>query len=91
MDNTITQKTKSITSNIRSIREHKAYPQDYLAARMQISQNAYSKIELGHTQLTVERLLHIAHIFEMHAMDIINYEAHKPIGKETEKGIQSFG
>ncbi|MEO3408424.1 helix-turn-helix transcriptional regulator [Mucilaginibacter sp. CAU 1740] len=91
MDNIIIQKTKKITSNIRSIREHKAYSQDYLAARMQISQNAYSKIELGHTRLTVERLLHIAHIFDMQALDIINYRTMNAFDKKAENEMVLVG
>ncbi|MDR3694839.1 helix-turn-helix transcriptional regulator [Mucilaginibacter sp.] len=38
-------KTRTIVSNIRKIREFRNYTQDYLAAKLQISQNAYSKIE----------------------------------------------
>lgn len=34
--------------------------QEYMAAKMGTCQNAYSKIELGKTQLTVEHLFYIA-------------------------------
>lgn len=84
MDNIIIQKTKTITSNIRTIREQKSYSQHDVAARMQMSQNAYSKIELGHTRLTVERLLHIAHIFDMQVIDIINYKTMKAFDEEAD-------
>lgn len=72
-----------ITTNIRIIREQKQYAQGYLAAKLGISQNAYSKIELGHTALTVERLLLIAMILET---DITNlYKQDIPAGTETQR------
>jgi len=40
------QQMREVASNIRKIREQKNYTQDYLAAKLDISQNAYSKIEL---------------------------------------------
>jgi transcriptional regulator with XRE-family HTH domain len=62
MNKTLTEQIKSINVNIRCIREHKHYSQDYLAAKLGISQNAYSKLELGRTNLTLERLFFIAQI-----------------------------
>jgi len=91
MDNIIIQKTNTITSNIRTIREQKSYSQYDVAARMQMSQNAYSKIELGHTRLTVERLLHIAHIFDMQVIDIINYKTMKAFDEEADNETPLVG
>ena len=61
-------KTKAIVTNIRKIREYRNYTQDYLAAKLHISQNAYSKIELGYTRLTVERAFDIADVLEIDAL-----------------------
>ena len=55
-------KTKEIVSNIRKIREFRNYTQDYLAAKLGISQNAYSKIELGYSIITLSRLANISDI-----------------------------
>jgi transcriptional regulator with XRE-family HTH domain len=65
---------KSVAFNIRKIREHRNYTQEYLAAKLNISQNAYSKIELGYTKITLERLFCIAVILEIDPMDLITTE-----------------
>lgn len=67
-------KIRSVASNIRKIREQRNYTQEYLAAKLNISQNAYSKIELGYTKITVERLFYIAIILEVDPVDLINIE-----------------
>ena len=64
-------KSKAIVSNIRNIREHKNYTQDYLAAKLGISQNAYSKIELGYSNITLNRLLEISEILEIDIATLI--------------------
>lgn len=64
MQHSAQEHVKSILKNIRIIREQKEYSQGYLAAKLGISQNAYSKMELGHTLLTVERLFLIAMVLE---------------------------
>jgi len=64
-------KTKQIVSNIRKIREFRNYTQDYLAAKLQISQNAYSKIELGYSSVTLNRLIEITEILEVELADLI--------------------
>jgi len=58
-------KTKAVAANIRKIREQRNYTQDYLAAKLEISQNAYSKIELGYSNITLSRLVNIAEILEV--------------------------
>ncbi|MNK59513.1 helix-turn-helix protein [compost metagenome] len=65
MENTLASKTKNVAGNIRKIREYRDYTQDYLAAKLKISQNAYSKIELGYSKLTIDRLFQIAAILEV--------------------------
>jgi transcriptional regulator with XRE-family HTH domain len=65
MEDLLNVKTKNVAGNIRKIREYRDYTQDYLAAKLKISQNAYSKIELGYSKLTVDRLFQIAAILEV--------------------------
>jgi transcriptional regulator with XRE-family HTH domain len=43
-----------------------------------ISQNAYSKIELGYTKITVERLFHIAYILDVDIYELIDLEKTEP-------------
>lgn len=65
-------KIKAIAATIRSKREQRNYTQEYLAAKLEISQNAYSKIELGYTKITIERLFQIADVLEYEVTDLIN-------------------
>ncbi|MFF5383763.1 helix-turn-helix domain-containing protein [Pedobacter suwonensis] len=65
MEDVLALKTRNVAGNIRKIREYRDYTQDYLAAKLKISQNAYSKIELGYSKLTIDRLFQIAAILEV--------------------------
>ncbi len=64
-------KTRAVAAKIRKIREEKSYSQDYLAAKLGISQNAYSKIELGYSNITLSRLISISEILEIDLADVI--------------------
>ncbi|SFH29426.1 helix-turn-helix domain-containing protein [Pedobacter insulae] len=68
---------KAVAANIRKVREYRNYTQDYLAAKLEISQNAYSKIELGYSKITLDRLFHIALILEVEVMALIHFEPEK--------------
>jgi transcriptional regulator with XRE-family HTH domain len=74
MKDMLNLRVKKVAANIRQIREHRNYTQEYLAAKLKISQNAYSKIELGYTKITVDRLFHIADILEVDAISILDSE-----------------
>ncbi|WP_439695601.1 helix-turn-helix domain-containing protein [Mucilaginibacter sp. AW1-7] len=74
MKETLNNKVKAIAANIRRTREMLNYTQEYLAAKLKISQNAYSKIELGYTKITVERLFQIAAILEVDVHELIATE-----------------
>ena len=56
---------------IRKFREMRNYSQEYVAGKMGISQNAYSKIENGITQLTVSHVRQISTILEISIMDLL--------------------
>ena len=56
---------EAVASNIRNARLHRNYSQDYLAYKLNISQNAYSKVECGYTKVTLERLIIIAEVLEV--------------------------
>ena len=74
MNNTLSVKIKEIAATIRHKREYRNYTQEYLALKLNISQNAYSKIELGYTKITVERLFQIADILEFDVVELIDPE-----------------
>ena len=79
MKETASAKAKAIAANIRKLREYRDYTQDYLAAKLAISQNAYSKIELGYSRITLERLFIISAVLEVNPADLISTEADKLI------------
>lgn len=60
-----------IATKIRAAREYKNYSQEYLASKIGISQNAYSKVELGYSKITLDRFLHIAMLLEVEVTDLI--------------------
>jgi transcriptional regulator with XRE-family HTH domain len=62
---------ETIAINIKNARLDRNYSQDYVAGRLDISQNAYSKIELGHTKITVDRLSAIADVLELNLGKLI--------------------
>jgi len=74
------QQAKTIAANIRKLREYRDYTQDYLAAKLKISQNAYSKIELGYSRITLERLFIISSVLEVEPADLISMETEELIG-----------
>ena len=59
-------KTKlSISENIRLIRESQGYSQDYVAIKLEITQQAYSAIEKNPERATLSRLKEIAAILQV--------------------------
>jgi transcriptional regulator with XRE-family HTH domain len=59
-------KTKlSISENIRLIRESQGYSQDYIAIKLDITQQAYSVIEKNPERATLSRLKEIAAILQV--------------------------
>nr|WP_294942504.1 helix-turn-helix transcriptional regulator [uncultured Mucilaginibacter sp.] len=75
MKNLLNFKVKAVATNIRNKREELNYTQEYLAAKLNISQNAYSKIELGYTKITLERLFQISEVLETDLMDLIKTDS----------------
>jgi transcriptional regulator with XRE-family HTH domain len=74
MKEQIKEEVKAVAGNIRKVREHRNYTQDYLAAKLGISQNAYSKIELGYSKITLDRLFQIALILEVQVPKLLYFD-----------------
>lgn len=60
-----------LTDNIRRVREGLGYSQEYMAMKLGIGQNGYSKIELGYTRITVERLFAIARLLNVPVIELL--------------------
>jgi transcriptional regulator with XRE-family HTH domain len=60
-----------ISSNIRKVRESKNYSQEFMAVKLGVSQNVYSRMEQGLAKIEIERLLLISEILETSISDLI--------------------
>jgi transcriptional regulator with XRE-family HTH domain len=71
---------------IRQYRELRNYSQDYIAKKMGISQNAFSKIENNITQLTVKHVKLLSSILEAPMNDLLKdeFEIHRPGNMQME-------
>ncbi|MGY4384785.1 transcriptional regulator with XRE-family HTH domain [Pedobacter sp. UYP24] len=74
MSNTLGHTAERVINNIKKVRHFKNYSQDYIAAKLNISQNAYSKIELGHSKITLERFFQIANILDVDEAQLISLD-----------------
>lgn len=68
----VNHSVKTIAENIRNTRIRLAYSQEYLAAKLNVSQNTYSKIELGYVKLTLDRFFKICRVLEIDPAEVIN-------------------
>ncbi len=71
MKETYKKEMQRIAVKIRKVREYKNLSQGYLASRIGISQNAYSKIELGYSKITLDRLFHIAKLLDVDTYELL--------------------
>lgn len=65
---------RNVGIKIKNLREQKNLTQSYMAERLDISQNTYSKIESGGIKLTVERLKQISEILQESVESILSQD-----------------
>jgi len=68
----------SLSDNIKRIRIEKEFKQIEVANHISVDKSAYSKIEKGTRNLTVEELQKMAQIFSMTTDQIINFDGGIP-------------
>lgn len=56
---------KEIAHIIRTLRVQHAYTQEYVAYKLDMSQNAYSKIERGVTRLDIDHIYRLANVYNV--------------------------
>lgn len=66
---------ENIEKKIKQIRELKNFSQEYMANQLDLSIRAYSKIEKGETQLTINRLNMISKILDVSVQEILGFNA----------------
>lgn len=59
---------------IKQIRELKNLTQEYVASQLGLTTRAYSKIETGETQLTINRLNQISTILEVEPIEVLGFD-----------------
>ena len=57
---------------MRKFREFRNYSQEYVAEKLGITQNAYSRIETNQTKVTTDRLRQLAEILDIPVSDLIS-------------------
>ncbi len=79
----------NLSLKIRKIREIKGFSQDYVATKMNITQNTYSKIERGETSLTINKLLDICNALEVDIKTLMSFDEKMVFTNCTQSG--NFG
>ena len=59
---------------IKQVRELKNFTQEYVATQLGLTTRAYSKIESGETQLTINRLNEISKILEVDPVEVLGFD-----------------
>lgn len=62
---------------LRHLRELKNFTQEYMALNLRISIRAYSKIESGETQLTINRLNEISKVLDIDPIEALKFDCNK--------------
>lgn len=54
-----------IRLNLKALRINAGFSYEYVGSKLKISQNAYSKQELGQTKIDIETLIELARVFNV--------------------------
>ncbi len=68
---------KEIGTKIRKVRELKGFSQQYMASQLHMSQNNYSKIELGYVKIPMERIHKIAEILQIAPTKLFEFDVNQ--------------
>jgi transcriptional regulator with XRE-family HTH domain len=61
-----------IPVKIKRVRKARGYSQKYLAQRLNISQNIFSKVERGEIEMSMERLIIIAEVLDIEVLNLLS-------------------
>ena len=61
----------SVNEKIRKVRESKAWSQEQMAEKLNMSLNGYAKIERGETKLYIDKLEQIAQVFDIDVVELM--------------------
>ncbi|MFZ4436087.1 MAG: helix-turn-helix domain-containing protein [Flavobacterium psychrophilum] len=77
-------------TKIKQIRELKNFTQDYVAQKLGLSTRAYSKIETGETQLTINRLNEISSILGVQPLEVLGFDDKKIFNINNSTGNNGY-
>ena len=70
--------------------ELKNFTQEYFAQKLGLSTRAYSKIETGETQLTINRLNEISKVLEMNPVEVLGFDDKKIFNINNSTGNNGY-
>lgn len=74
MNDLINLNITKVVSNILAIRTFRNYSQDYVASKLGMTQNGYSKIETGCSSISLQKLFDIALALDVDVTDLFNLD-----------------
>jgi transcriptional regulator with XRE-family HTH domain len=75
---------------LKQIRELKNFTQEYVAGKLNLSTRAYSKIETGETQLTINRLNEISKVLGIEPLEILGFDDTKIFNINNSTGNNGY-
>ena len=85
--------TVSVNEKIRKVRESKAWSQEQMAEKLNMSLNGYAKIERGETKLYLDKLEQIAQVFDIDVVELMQsdgknicFQVESPLGSVYQGG-----
>lgn len=83
----------SVNEKIRKVRESKAWSQEQMAEKLNMSLNGYAKIERGETKLYLDKLEQIAQILDIDVVELMQsdgknicFQIESPLGSVYQGG-----
>jgi len=83
----------SVNEKIRKVRESKAWSQEQMAEKLNMSLNGYAKIERGETKLYLDKLEQIAQVFDIDVVELMQsdgknicFQIESPLGSVYQGG-----
>ncbi len=80
----------NIGENIRKIRDLKGFSQEYMAAKLKMSQRQYSRIEKEETKLDLQKLEEIGKVLEVTPIQLLGFDEKQIFNQynnETANGV----
>ena len=77
----------NLGAKIKMLREIKGFSQEAIAAEIGLSQQAFQKIEVGDTKVSIERANKIAKSLELDLESLLNFQPNNYLNNCTQSGV----